>query len=268
MSQTDLKSDAFCIYNQATSPFFWVMEPGQYENTYVFGEVGISAAGGTGGSYVRPDVIDISSFLSGRDDMLSKCQPPVPDLENLESQPIRVQNSEQAVNLLPNYTREKRSAVDLSSIDYNRWQTLDTEPQNARFVIEDMWPQRGGLDSRNFTKKAWGPKDSQEYPNQNMCQSILDPARACGDYCAPVSGYKQKSNMLETFDRRPSQEPEYPFQGPYSQQVASVGAAACGPNFFYGPNFDKGSCPNSNIEVLASNAMSLDKFPVSENSKF
>ena len=65
MSATDLKSDAWCMYNQNSAPFFWVMEPGQYENTYVFGEVGVNAAGGTGGSFVRPDVIDISSFHTG-----------------------------------------------------------------------------------------------------------------------------------------------------------------------------------------------------------
>lgn len=251
MAQTDLRSDAFCVYNQSTSPFFWVMEPGQYNNTYVFGEVGINAAGGTAGSYIRPDVIDISSFLSGRDDMLSKCQPPVPDLDEIEQTPLRMQNSDNVVSLLPNYTREKRSAIDLAAVDYNRWQLLDTDAQNPRFVIEDMWAQRGGLDSRNFTKKAW---------NTQTCSANLDPARYCGPQCAPTTGSKVRSNMLEKYETRPSQEPNYPFQGPYSQDVVSVGAAACGPNYFYGPNMEKGKCPDQQLDVLPNGAMSLDQF--------
>ena len=61
-SQTNLKSDDFCGYNQASAPFFWILEAGQYENSYAYGEVGINASGGTGGSYIRPDVVDIDSF--------------------------------------------------------------------------------------------------------------------------------------------------------------------------------------------------------------
>ena len=270
-SQTDLKSDAFCIYNQNSSPFFWVMEPGQYENTYSYGEVGINATGGTGGSYVRGDVIDISSFLSGRDDMLSRCQPPVPDLEDLEQENLHMQNGDNSINLLPNYTREKKSAVDLSSVDYNRWQPLDTDPQDLRFIIEDMWPQRGGLDTQNYTKLAWTP-GSYQY-KEGSCKDTLDPARACGEFCETVSGYpgtnpltgKKKTvvSTMNNFNKRPNQEPDYPFMGPYSQTVASVGASdRCGENFFYGPRYDKGgeTCNKLPMEMLESNALSPNKF--------
>lgn len=250
MAQTDLKSDAFCVYNQSTSPFFWVMEPGQYKNTYAFGEVGINATGGTAGSYIRPDLIDISSFLSGRDDMLSKCQPPIPDLDEIQQAPLKMQNDD-AINLIPNYTREKRSAIDISAIDYNRWQLLNTEAQNPRFVIEDMWAQRGGLDSRNYTKKAW---------NTQACSSNLNPNQYCGPKCSPTTGSRVQSTMLNI--PKPPQEPDYPFQGPYSQNVVSVGAAACGPNYFYGPNFDQGNCPDQQLSVLPNEALGLDKFPI------
>ena len=273
MASTDLSSDAWCKYNQASSPFFWVMEPGQYENTYVFGEVGISSAGGSGGSYVRPDVIDISSFLSGRDEMLSKCQPPVPDLDDLEEEPLRNQDSNNAVNLIPQYTREKRSAIDLGAIDYNRWNPgLDNEPQDLRFVIEDMWAQRGGLDTQNYTKLAWNP-GSYNYQDPQICKTLLDPQRFCGKYCEDVNGYpgvnpltgkkvQSQSTMLEKLEQRPSQENEYPFVGPYSQQVRAVGSSTCGDNFFFGSRFDQGYCQDPPNTMLEETALSTQQFPL------
>ena len=267
MSQTGLKSDAWCGYNQAAAPFFYVMEPGQYANTYVFGEVGVSAVGGTGGSYVRPNVIDVSSFLSGRDDILTKCQPPTPDLEELSAGELKEQNSNNTVNLLPIYTREKKSAIDLATVDYNRWVPQDIEPQNLRFVIEDMWPQRGGLDTQNFSKLSW--RDGSFQYKDGSCKKILDPARACGKFCEDVNGYagkdwitgKKKNVVAEGF-KKPAQEPNYPFVGPYSQDVVAVGADTCGPNNFYGDNYDKGTCQKPLNKMLDGVALSPAKFPL------
>jgi hypothetical protein len=83
--QTGLKSDNFCGYNQAAAPFFWIFQPRQYENTYATGEIGVFAAGGSAGSYVRPEVVDVSSFLLGLDNILSKCTPPAPSLDSLNN---------------------------------------------------------------------------------------------------------------------------------------------------------------------------------------
>ncbi len=266
MAQTNLRSDAWCGYNMSAAPFFWVLEPGQYNNTYVFGEVGVSAAGGTAGSYVRPETIDISSFLSGRDDMLSKCQPPVPDLEELKVEAYKNQNTDKTINLLPKYTREKKSAIDLGSIDYNRWTPQDIDPQDLRFIVEDMWAQRGGLDTQNYSKLAWAP-GSFAY-KEGACQTILDPARACGEYCDTVSGYSGrtktgavKSVVAKGFSKPPN-EPDYPFVGPYSQDVNAVGADTCGPNNFYGPRYMDGKCNNPQNKMLEGVAVSLEKFPL------
>ena len=266
-SQTDLKSDDWCGYNQSASPFFWILEPKQYANTYVFGEVGVSAAGGSAGSYVRPDVIDVLSFLSGRDDMLSKCQPPTPDLDQIKADPLREQRSSDTVNLLPKYTKEKKSAVDLSAIDYNRWQPQDIDPQDLRFIIEDMWAQRGGLDTQNYTKLAWTP-GSFNY-TEGACNKILDPARACGEFCEPVSGYPgrdfitgQKKTSVAQEYRKPPNEPSYPFKGPYSQDIYGVGADSCGPNEFYGPRYTDGKCPPLKNDMLTETALSPKKFPL------
>lgn len=273
--QADLKSDDFCGYNQSASPFFWVFQPGQYNDTYAVGEVGVPAAGGTFGSYIRPEIVDISSFLSGRDDILSKCVPPIPSIDELNkvimsAQPdgntvqfTKVDGSVQPTNttiLLPKYTKEKKSENALDSIDYNRWQpNLPAEPQNLRFVIEDFTAQRGGTNTRNFVKSAWSNQNNSPYYNKEICRTTLDPARACGSFCEPVNGYpgtsfingsRKSISAIPSNSFKPPGEPNYPFKDITTQQIFSVGAAACGPNFFIGPNYDVGNCPVVSNGVL------------------
>lgn len=267
MAQTDLKTDDWCSYNYSAAPFFWVMEAGQYENTYAFGEVGINANGGAAGSYVRPDVVDVDSFLSGRDDMLSKCQPPAPTLNDIKHEKLKEQQERNIVNLLPTYTKEKKSAVDLSTIDYNRWIPQDIDPQDLRFVLEDMWATRGGLDTQNYSKLAW-TKGSFNY-KEGMCNTILDPARACGEFCETVSGYPgkdwitgEKKTSIYKEPKKPATDPNYPFRGPYSQDTFQVGADNGGPNFFYGDRYDKGSIPPIKNTMLNDSALSTQQFPL------
>jgi hypothetical protein len=255
MAQTNLKSDGFCSYNQSAAPFYYTFEPWQYSNTYTYGEVGLSAAGGSAGSYRRADTIDVDSFLSGRDDILSRCNPPVPGLDEVAREPLILQNNYDLSLLVAKDTREKKSAVDLSAIDYNRWQpNLPVNPQNLRFIIEDFSAQRGGLDTQNYSKSAWNPtvaRGSAVNGNPNACQTILDPSRACGPYCAEVNGY-----MPNVKARPPTGRPQsnYPFEGVTSQQVKAVGAASCGPQEFWGPDYIQGGCgPQPRQNVLLDN---------------
>jgi hypothetical protein len=256
MAQSNLRSDDFCSYNQSAAPFYYTFEPYQYANTYVMGEVGIFAAGGTGGSYVRPDVIDVDSFLSGRDDILSRCVPPVPGLDEIAQQPLVPQNSNNVNLLVSKYTREKKSAVDLSAVDYNRWQpNLPVDPQDIRFVIEAFSAQRGGLDTQNYTKLAWDPKVSKGAAVNGppgMCQTTLDPNFACGDFCNTVSGYSGwKGNVQGMLPGRP--QPNYPFEGITSQQMKAVGGTACAEQQFYGPNYVNGSCGSQPQQMVLRN---------------
>jgi len=79
--------------------------------------------------------------------------------------------------LLPNVQNSKRSAIDLSAIDFQggfsgNAGNLFTEPQNLTYVIERMWLQRGGIDQNQEIKKAY------EYgePNDlNICNNIRKP---------------------------------------------------------------------------------------------
>jgi hypothetical protein len=255
--QTNLRSDDFCSYNQSAAPFYWVFEPYQYANTYVYGEVGINAAGGTAGSYVRPDVIDVDSFLSGRDDILSRCNPPVPGLDEVAREPLIVQNSNNVSLLVAKDTREKKSAVDLSAIDYNRWvPNLPVNPQDLRFVIEAFAPQRGGMDTQNYAKLSWQPtvaRGAAVNGPAGMCQTILDPSRACGDFCNSVSGYSGwYGDAQAVMPGRP--QINYPFEGITSQQIKAVGGTACAEQQFYGTNYTQGSCgPQPPQRVLLSN---------------
>jgi len=259
MAQSNLRSDDFCSYNTSAAPFYWIFEPYQYANTYVYGEVGINAQGGGPGSYVRPDVVDIDSFLSGRDDILSRCNPPVPGLDEIAQEPLIVQNSGNVSLLVAKDTREKKSAVDLSVVDYNRWQpNLPVDPQDIRFVIEAFSSQRGGMDTQNYSKSAWQPtiaRGSAVNGSAAACQTILDPSRACGEFCNSVSGYSgwnPNQNIRAQMPGRPQQN--YPFKGITSQQVRAVGASACGEQQFYGPNYTSGNCgPQPRQIVLLDN---------------
>lgn len=245
MSQTNLKNDSFCSYNQSAAPFFYIFEPYQYANTYVYGEVGISASGGSAGSYVRPDVIDVDSFLSGRDDILSRCNPPVPSLDEVAQQPMVQQNSGNVNLLIAKDTREKKSATDLSTVDYNRWQpNLPVNPQDLRYVIEAFSAQRGGLDTQNYTKLAWQPtiaRGAAVNGPAGACQTTLDPSMACGEFCNTVSGYSGwNGNIKAVMPGKP--QPNYPFTDITSQQVKAVGGTECAEQQFWGPNYTMGSC--------------------------
>jgi hypothetical protein len=244
MSQANLKSDSWCDYNISSDMFKWTFEPGQYNNTYVYGEVGINAAGGTAGSYIRPEGVDVDSFLSGRDEILSKCNPPVPNMDSIEQGPLVIQNNDVTL-LIPRYTKEKKSAVDLGEVDYNRWQSnLPSEPQNLRFVIEDFAPQRGGMDTSNYSKMAWNPKVKygalRNNESINTCTAVVSPTKACGDFCFGVDGYNNIKSTPQM--NKPPNDPNYPFFGTTSQDIEAAGAAWCGPNNFYGLNYDQGSC--------------------------
>jgi hypothetical protein len=256
--QTNLKSDNFCGYNQEASPFFWVFMPDQYQNTYAIGEVGVPVSGGSAGSYVRSDVIDVSSFLSGRDNILSKCTPPVPNLDSLNKPELLPVNQEDIQMLVPKYTKNLRSANLIDSIEYNRWEPyLPVEPQNLRYVIEDFANQRGGFNSRNYVKSAWSNQNNVENFPKDACMTNLNPNMLCGKECSSITGYPGVNKLTGSINdvnfkgpEKPEGQPNYPFMGITSQQIASVGAAPCGPQFFSGVNYDKGSCPDIKPQVL------------------
>lgn len=153
MAQTNLKSDAWDIYNQATKTFDWTLQNGQYNNTYAFGTVGVSA----GSNAIRSDVVDVSSYLSGRDNILSKCNPPIPKMEEANLPPLSVQKKD--VNtLVPLYTREKKStssATNKSYIPYSFNPGVRKDTQSVKNIVFTGWSQRGGALTSNMIKDEW-----------------------------------------------------------------------------------------------------------------
>lgn len=178
-AQTDLKSDGFCVYNQSAAPLEWILGKDQYFNTFSIGTVGISPTS----NFVRPDVINIDSYLSGRDDILSKCNPPIPALDDANETPLTYQNQENTNKLQPIYSREKRSAINLDAVTYlplTFSPELFNPPQDLNHIIFSGQAQRGGLNTSNLIKNTW---------NSDSCEYFLDPQRACGKDCSEVNGY-------------------------------------------------------------------------------
>lgn len=178
--QTSLAADKFCVYDQSASILEWVLERGQYNNTFaIAGAPGVNA----NSNYVRPDVINIDSYLSGRDDVLSKCNPPIPALDDANLPPLTYQDIGSVNELTPIFSREKKSAVDLGAISYlplTLEPSLPNPPQDINHIVFAGAAQRGGADTRNVIKQAW---------NEDNCESFLDPQRACGAYCSEANGY-------------------------------------------------------------------------------
>lgn len=165
MAQTNLKSDAWDIYNQATKTFDWTLQNGQYNNTYAFGTVGVSA----GSNAIRSDVVDVSSYLSGRDNILSKCNPPIPKMEEANLPPLSVQKKD--VNtLVPLYTREKKStssATNKSYIPYSFNPGVRKDTQSVKNIVFTGWSQRGGALTSNMIKDEW-QQDPIIHKGRNM----------------------------------------------------------------------------------------------------
>lgn len=256
-SQTNLKADDWCSQNQSAAPLEWILQKGQYNNTYAIGTVGVNAAA----NFVRPDVINIDSYLSGRDDILSKCNPPIPALDEANEPPLVYQNQGNVNYLQPLYTREKNSAVNLSAITYIPLTfnpDLPVNPQTLNNVIFDE-PQRGGLDTSNIIKNAWNT-DAMEY--------FLDPQRACGKECSEVNGYMtrlpySRENPEATWGKLPSGLPSPRWfspeatgtqagkarpQQPTSQMLVSLGAVPSGPQQVVQTQFADPTNPNNKFK--------------------
>lgn len=242
MAQTDLKSDDFCGYNQSAQPLEWILSKDQYFNTFSIGTVGINPTS----NFVRPDVVNIDSYLSGRDSILAgSCAPVLPALDEANESPLTYQNQENTNNLQPMYSREKRSAINLDSVTYiplTFSPELFNPPQDLNHIIFQGQAQRGGLDTTNLVKHSW---------NSENCESFIDPQRACGKDCSEVNGYMvrqpySKNNPEAKWGKLPSPKvPQSSWLSPgvtgtqigkaftpervTTQEVVTAGAAAMGP---------------------------------------
>jgi len=190
MAQTDLKADDFCGYNQAAKSLLWTLQkPNQqgYNNTFSIGTVGVAP----NSNFVRPDLIDVDSFLSSRGDLLSRCNPPIVSLEDATEPPLTYQDQGNTQTLQPIYTKEKKSAVNLSAVSYlplTLNPDLPSEPQNLNHIIFAGAAQRGGVNTSNLIKSSW---------NSDNCETFLDPSRACGRSCSEVNGYMTRLPLTQ-----------------------------------------------------------------------
>ena len=77
MVQTDLKSDAFCDYNQAAAQMYWILDPVQNRLQYNIGETGVPTGVGL---HTPGEVIKVDSYLKDIGNYLTGCVPPAPPM--------------------------------------------------------------------------------------------------------------------------------------------------------------------------------------------
>lgn len=151
-----ISNGADCYYKQAAAQHAWILQtPTEqgFNNTSNQGSVGIFS----GSNHVRSDGVDADSFLSYRDKILSKSNPPIPEIKDeiIKKQPDNVSK------LQPLYTKETKSAVNLSSISYIPL-TFEghhfIKPQDTKHVIFEGAVERGGLNTSNMVKNVWSSK--------------------------------------------------------------------------------------------------------------
>ena len=199
MVQTDLSSDNFCGFNQSASPFYYIMDPVQNNVQFKVGEVGVFPSVGvhTPGNVIKVDTYlkDIGNVLTkcnlpipaGDIKEINKKKVEF-NFENTEdlitkknmvnSKKLKEQtkyfgnyeyknynefkkNNNKSTFLLPNFTREKGCAKDLSSVDLQggfmgNKSNLLSDPQNLTHIIEKgIALERGGLVSNQLIKESY-----------------------------------------------------------------------------------------------------------------
>ena len=282
--QTGLKStDAFCSYNQSAAPFFWTFQPSQYKNNYTIGEVGVIPSGGSAGSYIPPNVIDVSSFLMGIDTVLSKCVPPTPSLDSIRTPVIQKNTSNSGLNnggltekfgnvsvptnipsapyntIVPDVSGPLKTQEDMSYILLPKY-TKELRSVNSIDAIDfnrftpslPVDPQDLRFIIEDFAVQRGGMSTrdyvKSAWSNRNNSPSY-NPA-ICGTTldpnteCGPdCTGIALKSVPYQGFTNKLTNEPNFPFKDPTPEQMYSLGMTSCSPRSFYGPNYDQGSCP-------------------------
>ena len=179
MVYTQLQSPDVCGDNHSAATMYYTLDPVQNNPQYTIGNVG--TYGGVG-LFTPSEVINVSSFLHNYDDVITKDIPDVNkkcvnnfakhcDYNNLKTDK---NNSDNIINdngviytpdtfLLPEYTREKGVAKDLSAVN---WQTenphLHTNHQDLTHVIFRGALQQGGFDSNQLIKQTWNNKPTNQ----------------------------------------------------------------------------------------------------------
>jgi hypothetical protein len=123
---------------------------------------------------------------------------------------IKKQQIDKSQFLLPNFSRLKGSAKDLSAIDFHggfsgNKGNLHTNPQDLTHVIERMWLERGGLDSNQIIKESYEPWTNNTYKNgPNRAKNL----KGLNEQYATCDKIRQPYNIKYAFGIPPGPEKE------------------------------------------------------------
>ena len=154
-------------YEQSTAPYNWTTDSIQNTEQYNLTDTGINTSIGL---YTPSEIIDVSSYLSDRGNILTKELPPsikeqnktysLNNMEPLKHDKLELGKIDSTQFLSPLSTRGKGKEKDLSDIDWYAGfsgvpSNVPINHQDQKHIINRNVLERGGLNSSQLIKSTW-----------------------------------------------------------------------------------------------------------------
>lgn len=152
---------------QAVAPYKWIIDNTQNSEQYNLTETGINSSIGL---HTPSDIINVSSYLSDRGNILTKELPPevkeqiksysLNNIETLKQEKLKLGNIDSSQYLSPVSTRGKGKEKDLSDVDWKAGfsgvpTNLPIDHQDQTHIVNRNILERNGLDSSQIIKSTW-----------------------------------------------------------------------------------------------------------------
>ena len=154
-------------YEQTKGPYNWTTDSAQNSELYHLTETGMNSSIGL---HTPGDVINVSSYLSDRGNILTKELPPevkeqttsysLNNMETLKQEKLKLGQIDTTQYLSPVSTRGKGKEKDLSDIDWKAGfsgspTNLPINHQDQTHIVNRNILERNGLDSSQIIKSTW-----------------------------------------------------------------------------------------------------------------
>lgn len=154
-------------YDQINGPYNWTIDSTQNSEQYNLTETGINNSIGV---HTPSDIINVSSYLSDRGNILTKELPPevkkqmksysLNNMDTLKQEKLKIGNIDNTQYLSPVSTRGKGKEKDLSDVDWMAGfsgvpTNLPINHQDQTHIVDRNILERNGLDSSQIIKSTW-----------------------------------------------------------------------------------------------------------------